>query len=123
MHIHLEKNARHAVQSYGEQSVVIHQVTYQHSLIVNADTVISPWLDDFTAASLEPLLALNPEVIIIGHTQVNFQLPIAVRTHLLQHKIGIECMQLGAACRTFNILLSENRAVVLGLILHSGTHP
>ena len=35
---------------------------------------------------------------------------------LSQQRIGIECMSIGAACRTYNILLSEHRAVVAGFI-------
>ena len=112
MHIHLEKNEQHAIQSYSEYAVVINQVTYQANLIVNRDTLISPWEG---LSSLEPILSLHPEVIIIGHTNPAFQLPLSIRAQLSQLKIGIECMNLGAASRTFNVLLSENRAVVLGI--------
>ena len=113
MHIHLEKNAPHAIQSYSDTAVIINDITYQDNLIVSANALISPW-----DTQIEAMLPLNPEVIILGHTSTSFQLPIAVRAQLSKLKIGIECMNLGAACRTFNILLSEDRAVVLGIVFH-----
>jgi uncharacterized protein len=113
MHIHLEKNAQHAIQSYSEQTVVINQLTYQDNLILSRDTLISPW-----DGQIESMLTLNPEVIIVGHTQANFQLPVPIRIQLSKLNIGLECMNLGAACRTFNVLLSEDRAVVLGILFH-----
>ena len=64
------------------------------------------------------LLLYEPELIIIGLDQAelatNLSL-IAAQSSLQSRDIPIEFMSIGAACRTFNILLSENRAVVMGV--------
>ncbi|HAU0934786.1 TPA: hypothetical protein JBH70_12550, partial [Legionella pneumophila] len=54
--------------------------------------------------------------IIIGHLQTGKTLPVTLISQLSQKRIGIECMSIGAACRTYNVLLSEHRAVVAGFI-------
>ena len=46
-------------------------------------------------------------------------LPMALIEYLANQRIGIEIMSIGAASRTFNVLLSEQRAVVLGIVLAS----
>jgi len=120
MHIHLEKNPQNAIQSYSDDRVLINQMTYQDNLIVSRDLLISPWNGptehSLSLVDLEPILDLKPELIIIGHHAMSFKLTPPVRARLLDLKIGIECMNLGAACRTFNVLLSEDRNVVLAII-------
>ncbi len=64
------------------------------------------------------LLQLQPEVILIGYNGHN-KLLIELIQDLAKKKIGLECMSIGAACRTFNILLSEGRKVVAGFILNN----
>ena len=43
--------------------------------------------------------------------------PPAVRAALVQRGVGLEAMQLGAACRTFNVLVQEERRVAAALFL------
>jgi uncharacterized protein len=40
-----------------------------------------------------------------------------VRAEFARRRVGLEVMQLGAACRTFNVLLQEERQVVAALFL------
>lgn len=60
----------------------------------------------------EPLLALRPELVIIGWGGGQLFLPAAQRSWFLQRRIGIETMELGAACRTYNLLVQDERAVI-----------
>lgn len=114
MDIHQEKPEIHTIEAYSDSAVRINQKHYDQSLIVSADLILPAWHVDksraLTEQELEPLLSLHPEVILIGSV-TPVQIDIALRTRL-----GLECMSLGAASRTFNILLSESRRVVLGLI-------
>lgn len=120
MHINLEANDQFSIQAYSESEVRIHSVSYQHNLIVSKQGVISPWpVVDITALTeecLADIIAQKPEVIIIGHELSGHFAPLPIMQYLSQHRIGLECMSIGAACRTYNVLLAEYREVVLGLI-------
>jgi uncharacterized protein len=121
MHIQREQNNTYAVQSYTENEVKVNSLIYEQSLIIHAEGVISPWLihtlKELDVAHLEALVSLRPEVILLGHQEgATIQAPIALYGQLATQGIGLECMSIGAACRTFNVLLSEGRKVVLGLI-------
>lgn len=66
---------------------------------------------------LEPLLALEPEVVLIGSGGQQVFPPAAVMAACLRRGIGIEVMTNAAAARTFSVLASESRQVVAGFVL------
>ncbi len=123
MHIQLEAHDKHTIRSYTEQQVTIDGIEYRQSIVVSKDTLHSNWavhaLNELNKTTLEPLLMSEPEIIIIGHQHLNVPTPMSILQYLSQRKIGIECMSIGAACRTFNVLLGEHRKVVIGIILTS----
>lgn len=121
MQIQLEAREQHSIQAYSDTEIKINQTNYTTSLIVSRDTLITPWAinhtTELTKSLLEPLLALQPELILLG-THAPHQLrQLNLIQALCEQHIGVECMDVGAACRTFNILLGEQRAVVAGFIL------
>lgn len=120
MNINLEAAENNAVQAYSENQVQINSITYERSLIVSQKEVISDLeIHDIQAIDeeyLQQLLQLNPEVVIIGHEQTGKFPAMPIISTLSQHRVGIECMSIGAASRTYNVLLSEQRAVVAGFI-------
>ena len=121
MQINLENPDQHTIQSYGDSQITVNNTLYCDSLIISREIIISPWLihsvQELTEATLQPIIELQPEVIIIGHNQTGAQVPMMLVQYLSKQRIGIECMSVGAACRTFNVLLGEQRAVVLGMVL------
>lgn len=120
MQIHLEAADKHTIRSYSNLEIKINGILYHENFIVNKEEIITPWplhsLKELSATDLDLILQLKPEIVIIGH-QALTPPPFAVLAYLSQLKIGLECMSIGAACRTFNVLLSEDRAVVLGVII------
>ena len=120
MQIHLEKPNQHTIQSYSNTGVVVDDIHYENSIIISPTQIINPWsIKSFALlneTTLAPLLELKPDLILIGHQNAHLYLKPELMHHITQHKIGIECMSIGAACRTFNVLLSEGRSVVLGVI-------
>lgn len=127
MNINLETNNSFSIQAYSDSEIHIHSVIYQQNLMVSKQGVISPWsVVDITALTIDSLtdiMAQTPEVIIIGHESTGRFAPYPTLHYLSQHRIGLECMSIGAACRTYNVLLSEYRHVVLGIIFKKPTHP
>ena len=120
MQINLEAKDKHTVQSYSDSELRINSNLYHSNLIVSAHEIIEDWsiktIQDLNEDSLTPLLRYEPKIIIIGHNQLGKFAPLSVMQTLSKDRIGLECMSIGAACRTFNVLLSEQRDVVLGII-------
>lgn len=120
MHILLEKNDPHTVQSYTENSISVNSIEYKSSLILSETEIIAEIPLQNIQAMDEDYSALlikhNPKIIILGHTKPGSFPPEEIIAMLSQKGIGVECMGIGAACRTYNVLLSEGREVVLGVI-------
>jgi uncharacterized protein len=91
------------------------------SVIVSASTLIENWrprdMSELRIADLEPALALQPEVLLIGSGARQAFPPPELLAHVYRSKIGVEVMTTGAACRTYNVMLSEGRIVVAALML------
>jgi uncharacterized protein len=93
-------------------------------------SIVVPWtgpvldwpprrFDDLQAAHFDQLLALNPELVIFGSgVYQRFAAPALLRG-LIERRIGFEAMDTAAACRTFNVLVSEGRTVVAALLIES----
>lgn len=122
MQINLETPLKHAIEAYNDKQVQINSIIYQNSLIVSSNEIISDLaihqVQQIDQDYVDVLLRDNPEIVIIGHQQLGVFPPIEIIAQLSQQKIGLECMSLGAACRTYNILLSEQRAVTAGFIFN-----
>lgn len=90
------------------------------SVIVGATSLIENWppldLAGLTIKDLEPALALAPEVLLIG-CGARQSLPSPdLLAGLYRSRVGFEIMTTGAACRTYNVMLAEGRAVVAALL-------
>lgn len=121
MHIQLEPHEAHTIQAYHDTSIKINNIIYHDNLIVSRHHLITPWNVSFDPSCnqtpLKPILELEPELIILG-ARNPYQLRQSILTTTVpKGSIGIECMSLDAACRTFNILLSEHRNIVAGFIM------
>ena len=98
----------------------MNEVAYVAPLIVLADRVVSPWrphtFTDLTESDFADLAALGVEIILLGTGAVQkFPHPRLTRA-LIEKRIGLEVMNTGAACRTYNILVAEGRSVAAALL-------
>jgi len=118
----LEPNsAAHLIRGYSDGEIRIGGQRVQRSCIVTAERLITDWepasFAELSVAHLEEIFALAPELVLLG-TGPNQQFPsAAVRATFTARGVGLESMQLGAACRTFNVLLQEERRVAAALFL------
>jgi len=115
------KEDKNKISSYSESSFTINEQVYSTSIIISASELIAPWsaniFNDLALQHIEQLISFQPEIIIIGTgKQVNF-LPEQLTSVALEKGIGMELMDSGAACRSYNLLLEEGRQVVAGLLL------
>ncbi len=92
------------------------------------ESVLVPWagepqrweaatLAGLTPAHFERVAALRPEVVIFGSgARLRFAAPALLRA-LIDVRVGVETMDTPAACRTYNVLVSEGRRVLAALIV------
>lgn len=102
-------------------SALVNERKVERSFIITPRQLVEDWpvaeLALLDTAAMQTLLALGPEVVIIG-TGLRQGFPAAeVMAACLQRGVGVECMANAAAARTFNVLAGEGRRVVAGFIL------
>lgn len=115
----------HYIRAVLNDGVIIDEQRHTSSVILGARLLKPDWpvhgMADLDASTIEPLLEHGPELVVIGcGTRPGFP-DIAIQRLFLERGIGLECMSLNAACRTFNVLMSENRRAVAGLIISTST--
>lgn len=113
----------HVIRRVDEHGILIDEQLFPTSLIVGARLLDPDWpvrsLKDLTSDYIEPLIRLEPELVLIGVGERQQFPAIEIQREFLRRGIGLECMTLGAACRTFNVLMSENRRALAGLIIQT----
>lgn len=116
MLITLETPEKNAIQAFDTHQLLIDGQTYTHTVVVNAqrlDTYAEiATIDAIDEAFVATLLDYAPELVILGSNAQGLLRAMDQFSALYAKQIGIECMTLAAACRTYNLLLSEKRAVV-----------
>lgn len=111
---------QYSIRSVEKDGIRINDTLYRHSLLLAPDRLDSDWparsVEDLDDAACEKLLALRPELIIIG-TGDEHQMPDPRRLKCLyQAGVGVESMATAAACRTFNVVISEGRRAIALLL-------
>lgn len=122
MKLHLTKaEGNNLITAYQAGEVAINHQRYQQSLIVCPDAVNTDWqvdhFDNLTEAHFATIAALHPEVIVLGTGEQHHFVHPRLTQALTNQGLSVECMRTDAACRTYNILMSEGRHVAAALIL------
>ena len=107
--------------------VWVNAAEWTSSVLVPARGEPQPWpaafLSDLTAGHFAQLLSLDPELVVFGSGPRLRFVPPALLRPLIERGIGVETMDTVAACRTFNVLASEGRAVAAALLLEPPEAP
>jgi uncharacterized protein len=108
------------IRRYGADFILVGDQELRASCIISA-TTLTPWrprqVEELTPASLEPLFALMPEVVVLSTGSKQRFPRAALRAEFATRKIGLEVMEVGAACRTYNVLVGEERHVLAAVLL------
>lgn len=121
MKLHLARpQGRNLFSGYGSGYVAINGTRYEHSLVVLPDR-LADWeparFEDLTEPMFAELATLPLEILIVGTgAKLRFPSPALTRS-LYEARIGVEVMDTQAACRTYNILLSEDRRVGAAILI------
>lgn len=106
--------------AYGDGFVAVNHEKHEKSLIVLPENLMPAWstanITTLTEADMQQLAALDAEVILLGTgNRLRFPAPALMRP-IAEAGIGLEVMDIQAACRTYNILASEGRKVAAALL-------
>ncbi|MFE0499904.1 Mth938-like domain-containing protein [Lysobacter soli] len=103
------------------ESVRVNERRLTASFVLSPDRLVEDWpVRDVKAMApqdLDAVLALEPEVILLGSGATQVFPPAAVLAHCLRRGVGMETMTNAAAARTFNVLAGEGRRVVVAFVL------
>jgi uncharacterized protein len=109
------------IRAYAPGRINVNDVLINRSFILSPDRLLEDWApqhhEEITLDSLQAALELEPEILIIG-TGSALHFPAAsIMADIQGRGIGLEVLDTAAACRTYNVLVSENRSVVAALLM------
>ena len=112
---------RNRIDAYDVGQVTIANNVYHSSLLVSPDSIVSNWspkiFSELDITHIEQIITLTPEIVILGTGKTLIFPPDSIMRPLIEHYIGFEIMDTGAACRSYNFLISEGRRVVAALLM------
>lgn len=116
-----EPQGGNSISRHDGQTVWVNGEAHGESLLVPWRGEVQHWpvkrFDELSEEHFQQILALKPELVIFGSgARIRFARPALYRG-LIGARIGVETMDLAAACRTYNVLASEGRAVLAALLL------
>ncbi len=126
MKLHASINKQYqTVTGYDDSGVEINAKRFDFSLLLMPEVAPRPWpVATFEALTADHFALIEqdvPDVVIVGTgARQRFVHPRLVQG-LAAKRIGVECMDSKAACRTYNILMGEGRKVTLALIIEAGS--
>ena len=116
-----EGTVSNAITAYAAGEIRMRDRVFRASLIATRETVIEEWnpaaVESLGIGDFARLLELAPDVVILGTGPKQRIPPPELFAAFAARRIGLEVMETGAACRTYNLLLSEFREVALALIV------
>ncbi len=122
MHLTLERpDHEYYLRGADGQAALVNDRHLTSSFVLAPDKLLEDWpvadARTLSAEQMQPILALLPEVILLGSGATQVFPPAATMAACLARGIGLEVMTNAAAARTFNVLAGEGRRVVAGFIL------
>jgi uncharacterized protein len=116
-----------AITAFDRSGVRVNAQRHETSVLVPWQGAVLPWgcnaFAELNAGHFEQVLGLKPELVIFGSgDRLRFPAAALIRS-LIAQRIGVETMDTGAACRTYNVLAAEGRAVVAALLLERAATP
>lgn len=124
MKLHAERiEGTNAIARHGKDGVLVNGTQFTTSVVVPWTGLVSVWnvarFADLTADHFSALAQHGPELVLFGSGEKLRFPPTSLLRPLIERSIGFETMDTAAACRTYNVLLSEGRNVVAGLLFET----
>ncbi len=114
--------SRNRINAYDTGTVTVNDAVYRQSLVMTANSIVCPWpvssLEQLNPETLAPILESKPTVVLLGTGEQQLFPQAQIFALFGEQGIGLEVMDNGALCRTFNILVAEDRDVTAAIILN-----
>lgn len=125
MQLHLEdQTGVNIIRAYDASGFTINETRFNNSLLISPSRIEQDWFIESAAAfsvpDCEKLCGFEAEVILLGTGAQHVGVDPRLRIWFAERGMGLEVMDTGAACRTYNILATEGRRVAAALILIGG---
>ncbi len=109
-----------AISRHGRSGVIVNGREYTESCVVPWQGEVTSWapgsFDALAREHFDLLATMQPQLVVFGSgARLRFP-PPRLLAGLMSARIGFEAMDTAAACRTYNVLLQEGRAVVAALL-------
>jgi uncharacterized protein len=116
-----ENSSSNKIISYSDDSFTLKNTLIKSNLVISKDNLIENWsvktYQDLALQHIDQIITWQPEVILLGTgKESGFQNP-ELLSYITSKNIGLEIMNTGAACRSYNLLIDEGRNVVACLFL------
>jgi len=112
---------RNLIRGYAAGEVRIGERVLRGNCIVAADALVADWgavaVGELSLEDLTPIFELEPELVLLGTGARQWFPPLSIRSAFTVRGVALEPMDLGAACRTYNVLVQEERRVVAALFV------
>jgi len=111
---------RNVITAYADDHVIVNETAHHGHVVVMPQRIETAWaangFDGLVVEEIATLAGLGVEIVLIGTgKRQRFPSPAILRP-LIDAGIGMEIMDVAAACRTYNILVGENRSVAAALL-------
>lgn len=117
--------ARYSIQAYDHGQITINEKIYTESLLLSPEQLVTPWpvssVEALEVVHLAAIFNLKPDVVLLGTGEHQVFPEVSILGAFAQQGLGLEVMNNGAMCRTFNILVAEGRQVVAAAIQGQAT--
>ncbi len=114
-------SASYRIRHYDSTGITINETVYTRDLIVMPEAVIDDWISapvaELTVDHFDALSGHDCEILLLGTGRQQRFPPARLMAELGRHGIGLEVMDTAAACRTYNVLMSEDRRVAAALMM------
>jgi uncharacterized protein len=121
MHFTSDKGSGNTIRSYQPGAIQLAERVLTTHTVLSAADIIENWepapFPELSVADFQPALDLRPEIILFGTGRQQRFPDIHLLTAIMRMGVAIEVMETHAACRTFNVLIGEKRAVVAALLV------
>lgn len=121
MKLHPDDKHASSVTGYGSGWIAVNGKRHVTSLILHSSEGAQTWdcssFAELNASHFEALAQLDIEMLIVGSGERFALVPPALLVPFYQRRIGVECMDTPAACRTYNFLAAEGRKLAAALLL------
>ncbi len=125
MKIQLETSEQNLISHYGPGSISVNGTEYTNNILITANAVFDNWfsgkLSDLSANHFAELwsddfVGERPEILLFGTGSQHTFPAMSLLVELKKHNLAVEVMNTRAACRTYSVLVGENRPVAAALL-------